>query len=140
MLGLTDGAAEERQQPWTILRRPCRRSIVGCNDIARPAVLRRRPNGTARVGTVRFGRSQMDAGGHQHDHTVVGALPIWWDIPGASVEWAFGDREAAYFRAAYAAFRAGVAKLARAPIAPIEPPSRASLSARLRYYGDWLGP
>jgi len=31
---------------------------------------------------------KLDAGDHQHDHSVVGAQPIWWDIAGASVEWA----------------------------------------------------
>jgi hypothetical protein len=72
------------------------------------------------------GAVKVDAGGHDDDHTAVGRQPIWWDIAGAAVEWNLNDQAAdelaralgahgavlgAYYRCAYAAFRAGVARL-----------------------------
>jgi len=70
---------------------------------------------------------KLDAGGHDHDHTIVGPQPVTWDIAGAIVEWeldsrsrrqlleltriAVSARELAWTCASYAAFRAGIAHL-----------------------------
>jgi hypothetical protein len=79
------------------------------------------------------GRLQkLDAGGHDADHTIVGAQPWWWDLAGATIEWDLCQRgrgtllaELArrgltppspalerFFIAAYCAFRLGVCTLA----------------------------
>jgi hypothetical protein len=70
---------------------------------------------------------KLDGAGHTWDHTVVGAQPLAWDVAGALVEWgpaapaarsllaayraAGGDplpaATLAFYRLAYAAFRAG---------------------------------
>jgi hypothetical protein len=95
---------------------------------------------------------KADAAGHQHDHTVIGAQPIWWDIAGASVDWALpsaarhelarvagvnDSMEAGYFRVAYAAFRAGVAKLGAELVAG-HPADRRTCRAALLHYRRWL--
>lgn len=68
---------------------------------------------------------KVDAGGHEEDHTCIGRQSILWDVAGAIVEWDLGDEPAlllsqrvcpvisagtvAFYSAAYAAFRAGIA-------------------------------
>jgi hypothetical protein len=95
---------------------------------------------------------KLDAAGHQHDHTVIGPQPIWWDIAGTAVEWALpaeardelahfagveGSAQASYFRAAYAAFRGGVAKLG-VELAASQSDERRDCQRALHYYRRWL--
>jgi hypothetical protein len=90
---------------------------------------------------------KVDAGGHQADHTAIGAQPLWWDLAGAAVEWdldaataellaqMLGLREgklARYFRAAYAAFRAAIAWYRQS--ASAGEPEQAQSAAALSYY------
>jgi hypothetical protein len=91
---------------------------------------------------------KVDAGGHDNDHTAVGRQPIWWDVAGAAVEWnlndeaqhglthAFGAPGAvvgAYYRGAYAAFRAGVAHLC-ASFCAHDAPERQRFASAVAYY------
>lgn len=91
---------------------------------------------------------KTDCGGHDQDHTVVGAQPVAWDLAGAAVEWRLDDvgRAAlaarvaerlpldpapergclAWWCAAYAALRAAMTDLARAEA--VEPCERALLA------------
>ena len=71
---------------------------------------------------------KVDAAGHIRDHTAVGAQSLLWDVAGAAVEWQLDHEIAcdlafavgasrlppvviAYYCAAYAAFRAGLAHM-----------------------------
>jgi hypothetical protein len=71
---------------------------------------------------------KVDAAGHVHDHTAVGRQSLLWDVAGAAVEWRLEHNTAcdlafavgasrmprvviAYYCAAYAAFRAGLAHM-----------------------------
>jgi len=106
---------------------------------------------------------KVDAAGHQHDHTVIGGQPLWWDVAGATVEWSLSaderselarlagvvdSTETAYFRAAYAAYRAGIAKLWSEHSGG--PTNENDCIRAMRYYRnrlaaelaslDWLGP
>jgi hypothetical protein len=90
---------------------------------------------------------KVDAGGHDDDHTAVGRQPIWWDVAGAAVEWTLNDQAAdelahalgaqgavlgAYYRCAYAAFRAGVARLCESSWA--DPAERERFACAVAYY------
>jgi hypothetical protein len=95
------------------------------------------------------GIMKLDAAGHDQDHTAVGPQPLWWDIAGASVEWELSDATAgclpqlaglpdhpataAYFRAAYTAFRAGIADLCLGSCAP-DAASKRQFAAALGFY------
>jgi hypothetical protein len=96
---------------------------------------------------------KLDAAGHQNDHLAVGAQPIWWDIAGVSMEWALSEAardevarvagvqgaaaEATYFRAAYAALRAGIARLG-IDRAAHDPGDRQAFQRALQHYGCCL--
>lgn len=78
---------------------------------------------------------KVDCAGHDCDHTVIGRQPIIWDVAGAAVEWEMGPAESdelselaltqdappvlfQFYRAAYAAFRLGMASMCGADVGP----------------------
>lgn len=100
---------------------------------------------------------KMDAAGHERDHTAVGRQPQAWDIAGALVEWDCDDASAArvlaafrgaggamppaptlaFYRLAYAAFRAGQCRQCAASAAG-DPAERARLERACARYGSEL--
>jgi hypothetical protein len=82
------------------------------------------------IRTPRGALQKVDCAGHDADHTMVGRLPLVWDVAGAAIEWKM-DKESAcsllstanasnvhpglfdFHRAAYAALRMGMASMSR---------------------------
>jgi hypothetical protein len=82
------------------------------------------------------GRIQkVDCAGHDCDHTVIGRQPLMWDVAGAAVEWAMNPSDAdqllkyatmqyappvlfQFYRAAYWAFRLGMASVCGVDVGP----------------------
>ena len=103
------------------------------------------------------GLLKTDGAGHVWDHTMVGAQPLAWDVAGALVEWgldapaaapllaayqaAGGERlpapTLAFYRLAYAAFRAGQCVLC-AEMSGHDPAEQARLWAARDRYRDLL--
>jgi hypothetical protein len=96
---------------------------------------------------------KADAAGHDADHTMVGRQPVAWDLAGAVVEWGLDDvssrplidafraagaaevpRESmSFYRAAYAAFRVGMASTC-ADMSGHDPTERDRLRAAEAFY------